>query len=350
MINNDFLQYLIDTINAGSLSLMLSIGHRSRIFDVMAQLPPSTVEEIASKSNLNERYVKEWLAAMVTGKIVDYDSAVNKFSLSKEKAQYLTREKSIYNFGASMQWIPVLSQVEDEIVNCFSNGGGVPYSSYKRFHEVMAEESRQTVVVALVDHILPLDPNLIDKLRKGINVLDIGCGKGRAINVMANHFKNSNFYGYDLSQEAIDGATREAQRMGNSNAFFKVRDILDLNFNEKYGLITAFDAIHDQPDPYSVLRSIYNSLDDKGIFLMQDILASTSLKGNIGHPLGPFLYTISCIHCVSVSLSQNGAGFGAMWGKEKATEMLNDVGFTDVEIKKLPHDFQNYYYIAYKNK
>lgn len=350
MINNDFLQYLIDTINAGSLSLMLSIGHRSRIFDVMAQLPPSTVEEIASKSNLNEKYVKEWLAAMVTGKIVDYDSAANKFSLSKEKAQYLTREKSIYNFAASMQWIPVLSQVEDEIVNCFSNGGGVPYSSYKRFHEVMAEESCQTVVVALVDHILPLNPNLIDKLRKGINVLDIGCGKGRAINVMANHFKNSNFYGYDLSQEAIDGATREAQRMGNSNAFFKVRDILDLNFNEKYGLITAFDAIHDQPDPYSVLRSIYNSLDDKGIFLMQDILASTSLKGNIGHPLGPFLYTISCIHCVSVSLSQNGAGFGAMWGKEKATEMLNDVGFTDVEIKKLPHDFQNYYYIAYKNK
>ena len=228
MSNNDFSQYMIDTINAGSLSLMLSIGHRTRIFDVMAQLPPSTVEEIASKSNLNERYVKEWLGAMVTGKIVDYDSAANKFSLSKEKAQYLTREKSIYNFAASMQWIPVLSQVEDEIVNCFSNGGGVPYSSYKRFHEVMAEESYQTVVVALIDHILPLVPNLIDKLRTGIKVLDIGCGKGRAINVMANHFKNSNFYGYDLSQEAIDDATREAQRMGNSNAFFKVQDILGL--------------------------------------------------------------------------------------------------------------------------
>ena len=350
MSNTDFSQYLIDTINAGSLSLMLSIGHRIRIFDVMAQLPPSTIEEIASKLNLNERYVKEWLGAMVTGKIVDYDSAANKFSLSKEKAQYLTREKSIYNFAASMQWISVLSQVEDEIVNCFSNGGGVPYSSYKRFHEVMAEESYQTVVVELIGHILPLVPNLIDKLGKGIKVLDIGCGKGRAINVMANHFKNSNFYGYDLSQEAINDATREAQRLGNSNAFFKVQDILGLNFNEKYDVITAFDAIHDQPDPYSVLRSIWNSLDDKGIFLMQDILASTPLKDNIGHPLGPFLYTISCIHCVSVSLSQNGTGLGAMWGKEKATEMLNDVGFTNIEVKKLPHDFQNYYYIAYKNK
>jgi ubiquinone/menaquinone biosynthesis C-methylase UbiE len=98
-------------------------------------------------------------------------------------------------------------------------------------------------------------------------VLDIGCGQGRAINVMANHFKNSEFYGYDLSQEAIDGAKREAQRMGNSNAFFKVQDILDMNFDEKYDLITAFDAIHDQPDPYSVLRSIYNSLDYKEFFL-----------------------------------------------------------------------------------
>ena len=138
--------------------------------------------------------------------------------------------------------------------------------------------------------------------------------------------------------------------MGNSNAFFEVQDILEMNFDKKYDLITAFDAIHDQPDPYSVLRSIHNSLDDKGTFLMQDILASTPLKDNIGHPLGPFLYTISCIHCVSVSLSQNGAGLGAMWGKEKATEMLKDVGFTNVEVKKLPHDFQNYCYIGYKKK
>jgi ubiquinone/menaquinone biosynthesis C-methylase UbiE len=349
-MSNDFSQYLIDIINNGALSLMLSLGHRTRIFDIMAELPPSTVEEIASKSNLNKRYVKEWLGAMVTGRIVDYDSTNNKFSLSKEKAQYLTREKGVYNFAASMQWISVLSQVEDEIVNCFNNGGGIPYSSYKRFHEVMAEESYQTVVVALVDHILPLVPNLIDKLKKGIKVLDIGCGKGRAINIMAKHFKNSNFHGYDLSQEAIDNAKIEAKRMGNSNTFFKVQDILGLNFDEKFDLITAFDAIHDQPDPYSVLKSIYRSLSDQGTFLMQDILASTPLKDNIRHPLGPFLYTISCIHCVSVSLSQNGAGLGAMWGKEKATEMLNDAGFANIEVKKLPHDFQNYYYIAYKNK
>jgi SAM-dependent methyltransferase len=349
MDNNDFSNYLIDVINKGSLSIMLSIGHRTKLFDILSILPPSTVEEIASKSKLNERYIREWLGAMVTGKIIEYDSTNNKFWLSKEKAQYLTRESNIYNFAASMQWIPILSQVEDEIVECFVKGGGVPYSSYIRFNEVMAEESYQTVVVGLINHILPLVPNLIADLRNGIRVLDIGCGKGKAVNLMAKHFPKSFFYGYDLSHEAINDATKEAKDMNNSNVVFKVQDILNLTTKDKFDLITAFDAIHDQPKPDLVLINIYNSLSDKGgVFLMQDILASTPLKDNIFHPLGTFLYTISCLHCMSVSLSQNGAGLGAMWGKEKAVSLIKDAGFSNVEVKTLPHDFQNYYYIVRK--
>ena len=287
---------------------------------------------------------------MVTAKIIDYDSNCDKFLLPKEKSLYLTRENNIYNFAASMQWIPILSQVEDEIIECFAKGGGVPYSSYKRFHEVMAEESYQTVVAGLVDHILPLVPNLIADLKSGIKVLDIGCGKGMAINLMAKHFPKSTFYGYDLSEEAIDSAMKEGRDMNNSNVFFKVHDILDLKAKDKFDLITAFDAIHDQPKPDLVLQNIYQSLSHKGVFLMQDILASTPLKDNISHPLGTFLYTISCMHCMTVSLSQNGAGLGAMWGKEKAVSMLKEAGFDNIEVKTLPHDFQNYYYIARKDK
>lgn len=349
-MDDDFSSYLIDVINKGSLSIMLSIGHRTGLFDVLSTLPPSTVEEIATHSKLNERYVKEWLGAMVTGKIVEYDHVNNKFELSKEKAKYLTRENNIYNFAASMQWIPVLSQVEDEILKCFTNGGGVPYSSYGRFHEVMAEESYQTVVVGLIDHIIPLVPGLTVGLKNGMKVLDIGCGKGKAINLMAKQFPKSVFHGYDLSTEAIDYAKKEAVTLNNSNVFFKVEDILSTEFNDKFDLITAFDAIHDQPKPDLVLKNIYNSLSDKGIFLMQDILASTPLENNIAHPLGPFLYTISCLHCMSVSLSQNGAGLGAMWGKEKAVSMLKEAGFEDIQVKTLPHDFQNYYYVCKKNK
>jgi SAM-dependent methyltransferase len=330
-MDNDFSNYMTDVMNKSSLAIMLSIGHRTKLFDVLSTLPPSTIKEIASKSNLNERYVKEWLGAMVTAKIIDYDSNCDKFSLPKEKSVYLTRENNIYNFAASMQWIPILSQVEDEIIECFAKGGGVPYSSYKRFHEVMAEESNQTVVVGLVDHILPLVPNLIADLKSGITVLDIG-------------------YGYDFSEEAIDSAMKEGRDMNNSNVFFKVHDILNLRAKDKFDLIIAFDAIHDQPKPDLVLQNIYQSLSHKGVFLMQDILASTPLKDNISHPLGTFLYTISCMHCMTVSLSQNGAGLGAMWGKEKAVSMLKEAGFDNIEVKTLPHDFQNYYYIACKDK
>ena len=102
----------------------------------------------------------------------------------------------------------------------------------------------------------------------------------------------------------INDAIKEANDMNNSNTFFKNQDILNLTFKDKFDLITAFDAIHDQPKPDLVLKNIYNSLSNKGIFLMQDILASTHLKDNISHLLGTFLYTISCLHCMSVSLSK----------------------------------------------
>jgi 2-polyprenyl-3-methyl-5-hydroxy-6-metoxy-1,4-benzoquinol methylase len=249
-----------------------------------------------------------------------------------------------------MQWIPILGQVEDEIVNCFKEGGGVPYSSYKRFHEVMEEESAQTVLSVLFESIIPLVPQLEDRLKKGIKVLDIGCGSGRVMNMMANQFPLSKFTGYDLSQEAIKNAQSQSLINGTKNVDFKVKDvskILDPSTNLSFDLITAFDAIHDQAEPATVLTNIVSLLKpDDGIFLMQDILSSSLLKNNINHPLGIFLYTISCLHCMSVSLAQDGRGLGAMWGKEKAVEMLKEAGFTKVDVKQLSHDFQNYYYIC----
>jgi len=162
---------------------------------------------------------------------------------------------------------------------------------------------------------------------------------------------SAKFTGYDISKEAIKNAHSQSLLYGNENVDFKVKDvskILDPSTNLSFDLITAFDAIHDQAEPSTVLRNIASLLKrDDGIFLMQDILSSSLLKNNIDHPLGIFLYTISCLHCMSGSLARGGIGLGAMWGKEKAVKMLKEAGFTKVEVKKLPHDFQNYYYIGY---
>lgn len=344
-MSDTFEKRMLNVMNEASLALMLSVGHRAGLFESISKLPPSTSTQIAAASGLNERYVREWLGAMVTSKIIDYEPGAKTYSLSKEKAEFLTKSGT-YNFASSMQFIPVLAYVEDHIVRCFENGGGVPYESFNRFHDVMAEESEQTVLSALIDRILPIIPGLGERIRSGINVLDVGCGSGKAVNLMAKTYPKSRYHGYDISQEAIGNAKREAERLGLTNTTFERQDVSKFVKENHFDLITAFDAIHDQADPQKVLENIKKSLKPDGVFLMQDIRASSNLENNMDHSLAPYLYAVSCLHCMTVSLAQNGKGLGAMWGRELATQMLSDAGFSDIEVKQLPHDPINYYYIA----
>ncbi len=196
---DEFGQKLLEIVNHSSLSLMISIGHRARLFDIMSEMESATSDEIAAKTDLNERYVREWLGAMVTGGIIQYDPAMKTYLLPAEHAALLTRAAGSNNFATTMQWFSVLGSVEDQIVDCFQEGGGVPYSEFSRFHEVMAEESFNSVVSGLFEHILPLVPGLDEKLNSGIDVLDIGCGSGLALIEMAATYPQSRFTGYDFS-------------------------------------------------------------------------------------------------------------------------------------------------------
>ncbi|MEE8555184.1 MAG: class I SAM-dependent methyltransferase, partial [bacterium] len=175
------------------------------------------------------------------------------------------------------------------------------------------------------------------------------CGSGRALNLMARSFPNSRFAGYDLSEGGIATANAAAAEQGSKNIRFAVKDVTDLSEPAAYDLITAFDAIHDQARPDRVLKGIADALKPDGTFFMLDIRASSEPHKNRDHPVGPFLYTISTMHCMTVSLAENGMGLGAMWGEEKAREMLRDAGFGKVEVKQLPHDFQNSFYIVRKS-
>ncbi|MDJ0866091.1 MAG: methyltransferase domain-containing protein [Myxococcota bacterium] len=343
-----FAETLAGVLNGGALSLMISIGHRTGLFDTMARLPARASMEIAAEAGLSERYVREWLGAMVTGGIVDYDPETRCYGLPPEHAALLTRAASPSNMAATMQWVSVLAGVEDRIVECFTRGGGVPYEAFDRFHDVMAEESAQTVVAVLVDAILPLVEGLPQALDRGIDVLDVGCGAGRALNHMARAFPASRFTGYDLAPEAIETARAEAERARLGNVRFEARDVTALEGATEFDLITAFDAIHDQARPDAVLRGIAGALRADGAFLMQDIAGTSHVERDAEQPLSPFLYTISCMHCMTVSLASDGAGLGAMWGEATARRMLGEAGFGAVDVRTLPHDDLNYYYVARK--
>ena len=346
--SEQFAERMMTILNHGALNLMISIGYRTGLFDVMSELSASTSEEIAKAAGLNERYVREWLGAMVTGGIIDHYHEKKSYSLPEEHAVWLTRKAVPNNIAVTTQWISLLGSVEDTIVECFKNGGGVPYEAFERFHEVMSDESHQTVIVPLLDQTLPLIEGIKERLEEGINVLDVGCGSGFALVHMAREFPNSRFTGYDISEEAIDRGTAHAAQHGLTNVTLIAKDVAEFDDVQKYDLITTFDAIHDQADPDRVLSNINRALKDDGVYLMQDIAGSSHVHNNMDHPLAPLLYTTSCMHCMTVSLSQNGKGLGAMWGKELATDMVKNAGFTQVEIKEQPHDPINYYYIIRK--
>ncbi len=343
-----FAGQMVGIINSGAIALMTSIGHRTGLFDTMATLPPCTSEAIAATANLQERYVREWLAAMTTAGIVSYDATAQTYHLPAEHAAFLTRAAKSDNLAVFTQYIPVLANVEEQIIHCFQHGGGVPYAAYPRFHEVMAEDSGVTVVAALADYILPAVPGLLSALQQGIEVMDLGCGRGRALNRMAQLFPNSQFTGYDFSEGAIAIGQAEATELGLTNVRFAIQDAAQLAEVGQYDCITTFDAIHDQAHPDVVLQNICRALADDGVYLMQDIRATTDLAGNLEHPVAPFLYTISCLHCMTVSLAEQGMGLGTMWGEAKAVELLTAAGFTQVEVIQLPHDVINNYYIIRK--
>lgn len=342
---------LLNTLNNGALCLMISVGHRTGLFDKMRELPPMTSAEIAANAKLNERYVREWLGAMVTSGVIDIDPETNRFSLPAEHAAFLTRAAAADNIAVFAQYISVLGNVENDIVECFKNGGGVPYSKFHRFHEVMAEDSGQSALSSLESHILPLVPGLTQKLTKGIAVLDVGCGSGKIMIELARLFPNSKFKGLDLSTEATETARNEASRKELKNIEFMAKDLSDFDKTaepESFDFITTFDAVHDQAQPLNVLKGIYRTLKADGVYLMQDISGSSHIHKNIGHPLGTFLYSISCMHCMTVSLAQNGEGLGAMWGEEKTREYLGKAGFTSITTKRLAHDIQNNWYVVQK--
>jgi ubiquinone/menaquinone biosynthesis C-methylase UbiE len=283
---------------------------------------------------------------MVVGKVVDYDPERRSYVLPAEHAAALTRAAGPNNVANTAAYFPVFAGVEDEIVDCFRNAGGVPYSSYGRFHEVMNDAASATLDATLIDRVLPIVPGLVERLEAGIAVADVGCGSGHAINLMANAFPRSEFVGYEFAEEAVAQARREAEELGVANARFEVKDVATLDAEHAFELITAFDAIHDQAHPRTVLRAIANALDPRGTFLMVDIAASSKLEENLDHPVGPILYTFSCLHCMPVSLALGGEGLGTAWGQQKALELLDKAGFTSVEVKRIEGDIFNSYYIA----
>ncbi len=202
-------------VEQGAVAVMVSIGHRTGLFDTMATMPPPAMSaQVAAEAALAERYVREWLAVMVTAWIVDFGPPAQTYALPAEHAASLTRGAPFGNFAVYAQHVALLGAVQDRTLACFETGEGMRYADYPCFHQIMAEDSGTTVRDALFDHILPLVVGIEARLEVSIEVMDAGCGQGAALIALPERYPQSRFAFYDLETEAVDRATAAACRPG----------------------------------------------------------------------------------------------------------------------------------------
>jgi SAM-dependent methyltransferase len=343
-----FVDQLFAALNGSAFAVFVSIGHKTGLIKTMAGLSRSTSAQIAEAAGLQERYVREWLGGMVVSGIVEYSPQDGTYELPREHAVVLTGGAGPNVIAAHTQAIPVLAAVEPQILECFRSGGGPPFSAY-RFDTSVPVNDADTDAELLRNR-LDIVPPVVQRLKAGIDVADFGCGDGHFVNAMARAFPNSRFTGYDFGQDAVAAGRAEAERWGLTNAEFELEDIAVLEVRDRFDLITAMDAIHDQAKPRAVLSVIFQSLRAGGTYLMGDVRASTNLQDNISHPLGPYTFLWSLTYCMAASLAQGGDGLGAMWGEQKALEYLAEAGFSQVEVRKPEGDVINSYFVCSKSE
>jgi len=360
----DFSSRLTDILNHGALNLALAIGYRLQIFDVMAELGrPVTSRDLARAAGLHPRYVEEWLGVMCTGRIIEIhgpDSSGDAlkethYFLPEAHAALLTHEAGSGGMGLYTQEIPLLTQIAmARVLEDFSTGEGIGFSAYPKFQAFMSQLSHAKHRQVLIAHFLPQvdDGQLVTRLEKGIRVCDLGCGQGVALQLMARHYPACAFVGIDNDAAAIDQARQITADLGLGNLTFHEKDAAAIEndplFSKKFDYITAFDAIHDQSHPLAALRGVLHMLAPGGLFSMVDIDAASHLAGNMDHPMGPFLYTVSLMHCMPVGLSNQGRGLGMMWGRDQAVSLLEQAGFSRIQVLEMTHDPFNVHYLSWK--
>lgn len=325
---------------------MTYLGSRLEIFESMAGQGPITAAQLAERSGVNERYLREWLGAMVAAGYVELDENTGDYHLPGEHAMVLAdRDSPLYMAGLLRMTVPLMKMVP-QLEEVFRSGGGIATADYPaEFFEARDMESRPRYMYHLVRKWLPQMPAIHERLQRGCRVIDIGCGGGYALISMASAYPSSKFTGSDLHDLSIEKARNNAAEAGLQEILeFAVADGIPDQLG-KFDLVTTFDVVHDSPDPDALLRSIRQGLAEGGIYLMVELNASSRVEDNISD-WGKMLYSLSTMFCMTTSLADGGAGIGALMGEDTARELAYQAGFRSFE--KLPLDDE--YFAFYQLK
>ena len=336
---------LFELFTGAALSALIDIARRTGLFEAAAT-GPATSAELADRAGLQERYVREWLGAMATAGIVEYDPDTGRFWLPREHAVCLTGDRP-QNLSGLALLTTILADHVPGVTDAFRHGGGVPYDCFApEIHDALDALWGPIYSQLLVPDYLPLVPGLARRLSTGARVADVACGTGRALLALASAFPASTFAGYDLDGAALDRAHAAAAERGLTNLTFEQADAAELLVAEPFDVVFVFNAIHDQARPNDVLARIHDALVPGGTFVMDEPRVSSRLEDNLDDPMAPFTYAVSTLHCLTVSLAGGGAGLGTAWGEQLAVQMLHNAGFGPVEVHDAPGDPGNAVFVT----
>lgn len=310
---------------------LIYIGDRLGLFAALHAGGPATAGDLAARTGLVERYVREWLSGVAAAGYVAYDSAAGTFGLTEEQTAAFTDAAHPQFLAAVPQYLLKILAQADAVAESFRHGGGVPYSAYDPAVALGFErDSRKFYAAVLVQTLLPALPGVVEALRAGGSMLDVGCGGGGACITVARAFPCARIIGIDTHAPAIERARADAAAAGLADRVtFTVLNAAELPESSEFDLVTAFEIVHDAADPVALLRGIHRSLKSSGCCLTRDPHAADTLEGNLSGD-GKFSYWASLFYCMTVSLAQGGMGLGTCMGEAKARALAASAGFHSV--------------------
>jgi SAM-dependent methyltransferase len=323
-------QAVVD-MGAAISGLMLHLGDRLGLYRAMAGAGPITSATLAERTGTSERYVREWLGNQAAGGYVVYRPDDTTYELPAEQAMVVAHEDSPVFLAGAFETIASCYADHDQFADAFRTGAGIDWHAHDdRLFTGINRLFRPGYAAHLVDGWLPALDGVVEKLRSGATVADLGCGLGASTLILAQSFERSSFRGFDLHEPSIKAARAAADDLGlQSRATFELATGSDFP-GTGYDLVCLFDALHDMGDPVGVARRIREALAPDGTLMLVEPRAGDAVEENL-NPIGRVYYGLSTVICTPGSLAQDvGLALGAQAGERRIAAVLHEAGFTSV--------------------
>ncbi len=325
---HEFMGKMVGDLGAATSSVLVLIGQKLGLYQVLAEQGPMTADALAKKTGTHARYVLEWASNQAASGYIEYHEEDHTFSQTPEQAAVFANEESPFFLGGGYDSLVSMFADQPRFTDVFRTGKGISWGEHDScLFCGVAKFFKPTYKAHLLQSWIPALEGVQGKLEKGARVADVGCGHGHSTLLMAERFPESTFYGFDFHAPSIDEANKLAKEKGLINVQFKTAKAKEFP-GESYDLVTFFDCLHDMGDPAGAAKHVYSKLSEDGTWMIVEPFSHDSLKENL-NPVGRVYFAFSTTVCTPSSLSQEvGSALGAQAGEKKLREVVTSGGFT----------------------